>query len=209
MGERQELAGMPVERLETLADGVFSIAMTLLVLQIVVPAVTEPELVSQLSGLWPPILIYGISFVVLGVYWVGHHYIFRVIQRSNLTLMWINIVYLMGVAIVPFCAALLGRYPLTVIANVVYGATLAATAGVAYGMWWYATDRHRLVDPNLDPALISFVSRRIATGPVASLVAIGLAFVRPELSILLYALLPPFYIVSVDIDRHYASLPKH
>lgn len=79
--------GQPVNRLEALADGVFAIAMTLLVLELVVPDVPTAELAARLLELWPIVLVYMISFVVLGVYWMGHHYMFRVIRRSNLTLM--------------------------------------------------------------------------------------------------------------------------
>jgi len=199
--------GQPVARLEALADGVFVIAMTLLVLELAVPDVAGSELAANLSALWPKILVYMISFVVLGVYWMGHHYMFRVIRRSNLTLMWLNVLYLMGVAIVPFAAALLGTYPRMQVAVVVYGAVLALAALVAYAMWRYATDGHRLVAPDTNPDLIRYVRHRIAAGPVVSGLAIGISFVSPEASILLYALLPPFYILSTRVDRFLESPP--
>src|ERR1700737_1299223 len=101
-------------RIEALTDGVFAVAMTLLVLDIKVPELPQPmatdELLRQLLALWPKFLSYVISFVILGVYWVGHHVQLSFIRRADRPLLWINILFLLWVALVPFSTALLGEY---------------------------------------------------------------------------------------------------
>ena len=104
--------GLETDRLETLADGVFAIAMTILVFEITVPDLATGELDqlgSKLLALWPKLLAYVISFIVLGIFWIGHHNQFAFIRRANRTFLWLNIVFLMLIAFIPFSAALLGR----------------------------------------------------------------------------------------------------
>jgi uncharacterized membrane protein len=117
-------------RIEALTDGVFAVAMTLLVLDIKVPELEPPsataELPLKLLALWPKFLSYLISFVILGVYWVGHHIQLSFIRRADRPLLWINVLFLLWVALVPFSTALLGEYAKTRIAIAVYGANLIA-----------------------------------------------------------------------------------
>src|SRR5215469_15788500 len=114
-------------RIEALTDGVFAVAMTLLVLDIRVPELqplATAELPLKLLSLWPKFLSYTISFVILGVYWVGHHVQLSFIRRADRPLLWINILFLLWVALVPFSTALLSEYATTRIAIAIYGANL-------------------------------------------------------------------------------------
>src|ERR1051326_7937395 len=112
-------------RLETLTDGIFAIAMTLLVLDIHVPdlvtATSNHELWSQLLIMWPRILSFIISFIILGMFWVSHHTEFRFIKKLDNKLIWLNMFFLLFVSLLPFSAALLGRYTENRVAIVVYG----------------------------------------------------------------------------------------
>jgi uncharacterized membrane protein len=114
-------------RIEALTDGVFAVAMTLLVLDIKVPELEPPlataELPLKLLALWPKFLSYLISFVILGIYWVGHHIQLSFIRRADRPLLWINILFLLWVALVPFSTALLSEYAKTRVAIAVCGAT--------------------------------------------------------------------------------------
>ena len=86
------------DRLKAIADGVFAVAMTLLVLELVVPVLKEPsnrELTSVLLSMWPKFLAYVLSFLIAGIYWLVHHVIFDAIKYYNSTLAWINIVFLL------------------------------------------------------------------------------------------------------------------
>ena len=127
--------------------------MTVLVLGLTVPAanLSEPELANQIRAHWPNYVAYAFSFIVLGVYWIGHHNQFHYIKRSDRVFLWVNILFLLTIGFVPFSTSLLGLYPFSPTAVRVYGANLAATGLALYAVWWYATSQYRLVEKDLDP----------------------------------------------------------
>src|SRR5947209_2907092 len=102
-------SGISTGRVETLADGVFAIVMTLLILDIRAPDVVRDsaDLQGKLIALLPHIRGYALSFLILGVLWVGHHNQFYYIKRTDRIFLWINIAFLMCVAFIPFSSALL------------------------------------------------------------------------------------------------------
>jgi uncharacterized membrane protein len=187
-------------RIEALTDGVFAVVMTLLVLDISVPQISShyaidsvaagTELLKRLFDLWPKILSFGISFVILAIYWVAHHRQFHYIKQSNRALIWINIIFLMATCLVPFSTSLLGEYREQEISVLVYGGNSIVIASVLYIQWRYVTtSRHgRLLDENLDPIMKTTLSRRTLFGIIVYLVATGFSFVYTQLSPFLFAL---------------------
>jgi uncharacterized membrane protein len=166
--------GLTKSRIEALSDGIFAVAMTLLVLDIKPPAVIQAAAVPRaLLALWPRFLSYAVSFLMLGIYWVGQHNQFHLIRCADRTLLWINIVFLMAISFVPFSTALLSAYPLQPSAQTVYGGNLIAIGMILLWHWTYATHRHRLVDPELDDRMIRSVIRRILIGPALFTLAIA------------------------------------
>ena len=130
-----------VRRLENLADGVFSIAMTLLVLDLRVPrlrpTVSDGELRASLVTLIPNLLSFILSFVLLGVFWIGHHIQFSFIRRSDRTHQWLNMLFFFLMVLVPFSAAMLGRFGYHRLAVIWYGGNVAAAAFALQLHWWY------------------------------------------------------------------------
>ena len=177
--------GLSKKRVELLTDGIFAVVMTLLVLEISVPqisshdaidnAAAESELLNGLFDLWPKLLSFGISFIILAIYWMAHHRQFHYIKHSNRALIWINIVFLMATCLLPFSTSLLGEYMDQEISILIYGSNLIVIAFLLYIQWWYATAsrRGRLVDENLDPIIKTTSSRRLLFGIIVYLVAIG------------------------------------
>src|SRR6266704_2109742 len=100
--------GMPPGRLLTLADGIFAIAMTLLVLDLRLPDAPAGDLATRLRSLIPRFGTFVVSFVVLGVFWFAHHQTFHFVVRVNRTLVWLSVLFFMGVALIPFVASVLG-----------------------------------------------------------------------------------------------------
>ena len=196
-------------RIEALTDGVFAVAMTLLVLDIRVPELQQPlataELPLKLLSLWPKFLSYTISFVILGVYWVGHHVQLSFIRRADRPLLWINILFLLWVALVPFSTALLSEYATTRIAIAIYGANLIAIGLTLALHWWYATTESRHVEPDIDRGLVRGAMYRTLMAPLVYVIAIGLSFFRAEVSLALYALVPILYILPGRIDIHWVG----
>ena len=196
--------GLAKSRIEALSDGIFAVAMTLLVLDIKPPAVIEAAaLPRELLALWPRCLSYAVSFLMLGIYWVGQHKQFHLIRCADRTLLWINIVFLMTISFVPFSTALLSAYPLWPSAQTVYGANLIAIGLVLLWHWMYATHRHRLVDPELDDRMNRFVIRRILIGPALFALAIVLSSLSAVASLILYVVAPLIYVLPGRVDRHW------
>jgi len=200
----QDTRGLSKSRVEALTDGIFAVAMTLLILDVKVPLVSHTEdLPRELLALWPRLVSYAISFVMLGIYWVGHHNQFHLIRRTNRTLLWINILFMMTICFVPFSAALLSAYATQPLALAVYGVNLVTIGLILYGHWSYATFGHRLVDRDLDNRVIRFASRRILIGPVVFSLASVLSFVSATASLILLMLAPLVYLFPGKVDRHW------
>ena len=204
----------PLSRTEAFSDGVFAIVITLLILEIKVP---DPhsipvdqvahELPHRLWELKAMFIAYVLSFFIVGTFWVAHHNIFKLFRRTDRMFMWINLALLMCVAFIPFPTALIGEYVDQPIAIVVYGLTVTASSVMLLLLWTYATTNHRLVDPELPPALIKRVKGQMWLAPPVYLVAIAFAYVNLWLSFLLFAALQVHYMRPGQIDRH--AKPGH
>jgi TMEM175 potassium channel family protein len=207
MSEMRPAPGLNTNRIEAFSDGVFAVAITLLVLNLQVPevaaSVVSRELVAKLLELWPKLLIYVLSFVIVGIYWVAHHNSFHYIQRSDRTLLWLNILLLMCIVFIPFPTALVGEYPQQRVSIVIYGGTLVITGLVLQLLWWYATSENRLVDREIDPQLVQRATRRNLTAPLIYLLAIGVSFLSVQISLIIFILVPVYYIFPGRIDRHW------
>lgn len=146
------------QRLEAFSDGVFTIAITLLIVEIKVPQVqanTETtntlSLASGLFALWPSYFGYIFSFVMIGVFWVNHHYVFQLYERSNRVFKLFNLLFLMCIAFLPFPTAVLARYAdpeqrQTAIILYALGLFLPVLAWLL--LWLYASRDHRLLNKN-------------------------------------------------------------
>jgi len=207
--EGEPLGGLTTNRIAALTDGVFAVAMTLLVLDFHVPALPGDATAAQLDGaltrLWPQVLSYVAGFVVLGTLWIGHHYQFHFIRRADRPLLWINLGFLLAVAFLPFCIALLGTFGTLATPCVLYGTTLLIAGSCLTGHWSYATRRRRLVDASLDQTVVRALRARIHGGMVVYGVGLALAFISPRASLVTYAAMPLLYLIPGQIDRH--SMP--
>jgi uncharacterized membrane protein len=187
-------------RLETLTDGIFAIAMTLLVFGLSISDPDRTPLLTKLGHLLPNVLSVIVSFVILGVVWVATHSQFQYIRRADHALIWLNLSFLLCVTLVPFSAGVLGRYAPQPIAVILYGSNLLVCLLFHYGMWWHATRGGHLVDANLDPRIVRMGTRLAWFAIISYAVAIGLAFV-PVVSVILYTLIPVPYILGVLYRR--------
>jgi uncharacterized membrane protein len=199
---RNDGTAVSPHRLQALADGVFAIAMTLLVFDLSIPAATEDGgLGGALRDMWPEFLGYLLSFLVLGVFWLIHHMVFDSIKRYDTTLVWLNIVYLMFAAFIPFSTGLFGEHGATPITAIIYGLNMLVVFDLGWAIWSYATDRYRLVDTAIDPALIW--GGRVM-GAVYSLVMVPpilIAFAFPIVSFSLYGVVVAAFITATMLGR--------
>ena len=186
---------MTTHRIETLTDGIFAIAMTLLVLSLALPEAGKEaiEMHSLLLGQIDKFFNYALSFILLAIFWIRHHQQFHFIKRTDGKHLWINIFFLMFVALMPFSTSLAGDYSREPLAEVFFGFNIFMLGMFLILNWSYATNHHRLVDPNLDPQSIASGTKPRMVAPLVAVLAIGLAFVDPRISSLAYLLIPILY----------------
>jgi len=174
------------QRLEAFSDGVFAIVITLLILDIKIPAVPPDELGGALVHILPQILTYILSFFIVGLYWHSHHQVAAQIQGIDEAFIWLNLVWLLFVSVLPFPTALLGRYPLQPIPLTIYGVNLILVNITGFLILVYFQKR-----PHLRTRPMSLAELR-ATSPIYIVVnglyaiAIGAAWFFPWLSYGIY-----------------------
>lgn len=197
--------GSGIPRLEAFSDGVFAIAITLLILEVKIPHVQEVDptgLAQRLLHLWPSYGAYMLSFVMIGIYWANHHYICRYFTRSDHAFNLLHVLFLMCVAFIPFPTAILGQYVTypeaqrAAVALYTLGMLLPAMAWLF--IWLYASTGYRLLEPDLDPGFVKRLTWQFIVSNLLYAGALAMAFWLPLVSLtvcvgltLLYLLPPP------------------
>lgn len=194
-------------RVEAFSDGVFAVAMTILVLNLQSPdfyrMIVGIHVQQTISVFLPELVVYILSFVIVGIYWVAHHNTFHYIKRVDRNLLWLNILLLICIVFIPFATALLGQYPGYRASILIYGSTLIVTGLALQLLWSYATVHHRLVDKNIDPQLVRRATRRNVMAPGIYLLAVLTSFLNLSISLIIFALVPIIYILPGRVDRHW------
>ena len=211
--ERGEAARqLPTRRLEALIDGVFAIAITLLVIEIEVPDVESrhsSDLADALLELWPSYLAYAVTFFLVGAYWVNHHRMFFLLRGIDHTFLILNILCLMAIAIIPFPNAVVAGYlthpDLRGVAAGVYGIAMLILATLYTVTWWYAYHRG-LFKPEVDKAKVKRVLHTYSASIVIFSGGIILSRWSPLAALILFMLLPLAYLFEgpvASIDEGY------
>jgi uncharacterized membrane protein len=200
------IAGLSTNRVEALADGIFAVAMTILVLDLHVPDLAHdaPDLLveNQLVALLPRALAYVSGFIVLGTMWVGHHIHMHFIRRMDRILIWINLLFLLSVTFIPFVVALIGAFGPRKFPCLLYGADLMIAATSLIAQWRYAAGgQRRLARADLSQADYSALLGRVVLGLCGYGLGTALAFVWPAASLCCYAAIALLYLIPGRIDR--------
>jgi uncharacterized membrane protein len=158
------VAGGSVERLAALSDGIFAVAMTLLVLDLKTPAEeavhSEHQLIAALAAMAPQLLVYAMSFLTLGIFWVGQQTQLNHLERSDRSLSWIHLAFLCAVTILPFSTRLLAGFAGYRVALLVYWSNIFLLGATLYLSWGCAT-RGGLVKSDMPPETAAAICRRI------------------------------------------------
>jgi uncharacterized membrane protein len=183
-------------RVEAFSDGVFAIAITLLILNLKVPTGPEGHLGAALARQWPTYAAFLISFAFIGIMWVNHHRLFNHIRRSDNRLLFYNLLLLLAVTVVPFPTALLAAHYGTAgrtVAAAVFNGTYVLLA-VFFNVLWLHVVRAGLLDAATHESAES-ITRQYAVGPIAYLVCFGLTWVSVPASLILNIGLAIFFAV--------------
>lgn len=138
-----------IGRLMAFSDGVFAVAITLLVFNVPVPAIAQRDAMSRLPDALlhtaaAPLLTFALSFFLVGFYWIRHHQLFSQVVSADVWLLWLNLIVLFLVCLLPFSSGVVGRYHNTVIGAEVYAVNLAAIAIAFSALYLYATRAHQV-----------------------------------------------------------------
>jgi uncharacterized membrane protein len=191
-----------IERIAFFSDAVFAIAITLLALEVRVPEVDAAALPGALLTLLPEIGAYALSFVIVGLYWVNHHQMFRSIVRYDDTLLWLNIFFLLCIAFLPVASSIIGHYahPFAIL---FYCSVLCLTSLTNILVWGYASHHHRLTASDIEPSTIRYLFYRSTATIGVSLLAMGIAFLNTIAALIV---LGSYAILAIAFGRHYMHI---
>ncbi len=180
------IQGRNVDRLAALSDGIFAVAMTLLVLDLHLPSAaqvhSERELLWALCALGPQWLAYGMSFLTLGIFWAGQQTQLNHIGEGTRDLTWIHLGFLFAVTVMPLSTRLLAEFITYRTAIGVYWLNIFILGAMLYWSWGHATRSH-LVKPDIPPEIVASICRRILIAQALYLAGALLCFISTWVSI--------------------------
>ena len=183
-------------RLEAFSDGVFAVALTLLVLEIRVPhlhdALSAPEAWEALEVLGPKFGSFLLSFAYVAVFWVNHHHFLDLIEDVDPGLLWLNILLLLCMCFVPFPTAFIGEYPDNPVGLAVFAMVLMG-AGLVFTLMWPYAHRRGLMRSSVRKQAVKDVVRSGMLGPPLYAAAALAAFRLPGLAWLIFTTVPAYF----------------
>ncbi|MFX1503284.1 MAG: TMEM175 family protein [Promethearchaeota archaeon] len=188
---------MSKERVETFSDAVFAIILTLLVLELHVPEVADhsnfDEYVTAMIPLIPKFISFILSFIMVAIYWVNHHYFFRYIQNVSLGLVWVNNILLLTICFIPFPTALLGNHPTDQFPVMIYG-LYSLISSLAFSLMRVYSIRNKLLDVD-DESIKILGPKHSIPGITIYALSILFSFVNVYVSLACFFLVPVLYFV--------------
>jgi uncharacterized membrane protein len=174
-------------RLISFSDNVISIAITLLVLDVRLPAdFSNLTVTGILSAVWPRLLGFVLSFTIVGVYWVGHHLMLRSLVVAPRSLLWANNLFLLFISLIPASAALMGGHPDKSASAILYGLNIACVALSLMLLWFLAERYHHRHGMPIDPRISRMSYMRSAAGCGVALTGVCLSAVSPWVSYVVF-----------------------
>lgn len=199
--EQQQGPSLELERIIFFSDAVIAIAITLLAVQVGLPAnVALADVPDAIMKLVPQFGIYAMSFLIIGNYWVIHHRVFQHIRHYDTTLIWLNVLFLLFIAFLPVPSHIFGRFPTQQSAIIFFDVCLFFVGLSQTALWWYASSNHRLLTKSFSPALIRWGMVRSLVPPAVMLLSILLTYVSTTAAVISWILI---WIGYVMLNRYY------
>jgi uncharacterized membrane protein len=195
--ERFARGELRLGRIEAFSDGVFAIVMTLLVLELKVPALKDhasvSELTHQLLELLPKFLSWLISFIIVCKFWLNHHHILGLARHADYTMVWLNSIFLMCQSFIPFPTAMMGEYASNPLAVSAFGVVMAVNTLLFIALHAYILQR--LIKPELLDAQASHIIRKSFVGVISYAIGAAAAWFSVHAAFVIYLLTPLSFIV--------------
>ena len=197
--------GLAKGRIEALSDGIFAVAMTLLVLDIKSPEnrafETTSDLVAYLLALEHSFAMYVISFFVLAIFWISHHLLFHFVRHVDRRLLWLNVAFLLLVTFVPFSTDLLGDHGHLMLPVLIYGLNLLALGSLLALQLHYLVANAELATPDLSRAVVTHFRRDLGVYAAVPLASMAMSLVSPRTGMYMYLLLAIPTFAPSRLDR--------
>jgi uncharacterized membrane protein len=193
---------IPTTRLETLTDGLFAIAMTILVVTIQIPVGpihTADLFLQTTSEIIPKFAVYFLSFLLLAVFWVDHH-MFYLVKKSNFTLIWLNIFWLMFIALLPLSTSIIAQFPEYQLAQLIFDFNLLFIGLFFYIIWSYSLEKG-MISEKVKP-YYPYIKRSLLFMPIVISVTILFTFINPKWSMVILFMIPIFSLVGRKLWSH-------
>jgi uncharacterized membrane protein len=204
------IAGRSVERLAALSDGIFGVAMTLLVLDLRVPATAaahgEHDLWLALVDLSPRLLMYMMSFMTLGIFWIGQQTQLQFLARSDRGFSWMQLLFLFAVTLTPFSTILLAEHTASRLALVVYWLNILVLGAALY-VSWICAEHTRLLKDDVPPEAPRAIRRRILIAQALYAGGAALCVLSTTWSIAFIVVVQLYYAVAPRLPARWRSQP--
>src|SRR5919205_1928614 len=168
------------EHVVAFGDAVFAFAITFMAISIDIPDfppnLTESQLLTKLYDLYPQVESYIISFAVIAIFWVSYHQIFNFITRSHISMVYLNLLFLLLITFLSITTSLVIEYGSYQIPYVIYCIVVIMTSSLLAVIWWYATKNYRLVDKNIHPLFIRGIMVNLILVPFVFAISILVSF---------------------------------
>ena len=193
-----------IERVISFSDAVFAFAITLMALSIDIPDLpthlTQSELLDKLYDLYPQFESYVISFAVIAIFWVSYHQVFNHIKGSHITMVYLNLLFLLLITLLSLSTSLVINYGTYQIPYIIYCFIVIMTSSLLATIWWHATRNKRLVDRNLHPFFIKGVLVNLMSIPIVFTISIIISFVNLDIAQYFWLIIAP---LNITIKRKY------
>jgi uncharacterized membrane protein len=195
-----------VERVISFSDAVFAFAITLMALSIDIPDLpthlTQSELLDKLYDLYPQFESYIISFAVIAIFWVSYHQVFNHIKGSHITMVYLNLLFLLLITLLSLSTSLVINYGTYQIPYIIYCFIVIMTSSLLATIWWHATRNKRLVDKNLHHFFIKGVLVNLMSIPIVFTISIIISFVNLDIAQYFWLIIAPLNITTKRRYKH-------
>ena len=188
-----------LEHVISFSDAVFAFAITLMALSVDIPDLptdlTQSELIAKLYDLYPQFESYIISFAVIAIFWVSYHQVFNHIKGSHITMVYLNLLFLLLITLLSLSTSLVINYGTYQIPYIIYCSLVIMTSLLLALIWWYATKNKHLVDQNLHPYFIKGIFLKLIFVPLVFTISIFISFVNLDIAHYFWLTIVPLNIV--------------
>ena len=194
------------EHVISFGDAIFAFAITLMTLSIDIPVLpnnlTESQLMSALYDMYPQVESYIISFAVISIFWISYHQVFNFITKSHISLVYLNLLFLLLITFLSITTSLVIEYGSYQISYVIYCIVVIMTSSLLALLWWYGTKGYRLIDKDIHPLFIRGMMVNLLLVPFVFAISILVSFFNLDIAQYVWLIIVPLNIAVRRKYRH-------